>query len=241
MDKKSGTLCLFKNPDKEKNEHWTPDRSLLNFPCPSRILICSSPGSGKTTLILNAILHAKPKYERIYLMHPALRHDGSEVEADDDENFDDEVSEYEAVDFQPLYDIPTPSYFDNEDRVKTLLVIDDMEMRTLNKEQKKRMNKLVSYASSHYNMTIMLSSQCVFSQLPVSTVRFCNVFVIYPYADLNYNRMLFNRIGVSSKELPKIEAVMKNFGMHDSLCIDRTENSPAKYRKNIFEPIPDLL
>ena len=237
----ANSMILFPNADKKKNERWDTGRSLINFPCPSRILICSSPGCGKTTLILNIIINAKPIYKQIYLMHPALRHDGSEVEDDDPEEFDDEVREYSAVDFQPLYDIPNPTFFNDDEQVKKFLVVDDCEMRTLNKEQKKRMNKLVSYASSHCNMTIIIASQCVFSQLPVSTVRFCNVFVIYPYADLNYNRMLFNRIGVSSKELPKIEQTMKNFSMHDSLCIDRTEHSPAKYRKNIFEPIPDLL
>jgi len=52
--------------------------------------------------------------------------------------------------------------------------------------------------------------------------------------------MLLNRFGIGKKLQEKIVDEMKNYSMHDSLCIDRTNGSPAPFRKNLYQPLPHL-
>ena len=233
------SICLFENKDKKFNEFWTEDRDLANFPNPSRILVCSKPNSGKTTLVLNLILKQNPPFRKIYLLHPDLKNT-----LDDDDEDEMKVKEYDSIDFIPLYGIPDPVYFKPVDKkdamTKKLLIIDDMELKTLNKDEKKRLNKVLSFSSSHYNMSVFTTSQDVFSQIPVSLIRFCNVFITYPYSSINYNQMLLNRFGIPKKLQEKVIDEMKGYGVHDSLCIDRTENSPCSFRKNLYQPLPKL-
>lgn len=233
-------LVLFKMEDKIPNEKWTPGRSLIDFPCPSRILICSKPSCGKTSLILNIILHANPYYKKIYLLHQALRKSGNDSDEDDDEEEADVVAEYDKIDYIPLHNIPPPKFFKDDENVKKLLVIDDVDLKHLNKEDKHRIGKILSYASSHYNMTVIIALQDLFQQSSVSIARFCNVFVFFPYTNVAYNKALLNRAGVSGKLGDKIINEMKSYGIHENFCLDYTENSPAKYRKNIYIPITHL-
>lgn len=190
-------------------------------------------------MVLNLILRQDPPFNKIYLLHPDLKNT-----MDDDDEEEKKVKEYHSIDFIPLYGIPDPVYFkpvDKKDaKLKRLLVIDDMELRTLNKDEKKRLNKVLSYSSSHYNMSVFITSQDIFTQLNVAVVRFCNVFMVFPYSSINYNQMLLNRFGIPKKLQEKIIDEMKNYGTHDSLCIDRTENSPCPFRKNLYQPLPHL-
>ena len=233
------SIVLIQNKDKKHNEFWTEGRDLANFPNPSRILICSKPSCGKSTTVLNLILRQDPPFQKIYLLHPDLKNT-----MDDDDEDEMKVQEYESIDFIPLYGIPDPVYFkpiDKKDaKTKRLLVIDDMELKTLNKDEKKRLNKVLSFSSSHYNMTVVTTSQDIFTQLNVALVRFCNVFIVYPYSSINYNQMIMNRFGISKKLQEKIIDEMKGYGVHDSICIDRTENSPCPFRKNLYQPLPHL-
>lgn len=237
------SIVLFENKDKKYNEHWTPDRDFANFPNPSRILICSKPNCGKSTTVLNLILRQDPIYKKIYLIHPDLKRtfDDDDHEPDEDEM---KVKEYSSIDFVPLFGIPDPVFFKPVDKkdamTKKLLIIDDVELKTLSKNEKKRLNKVLSFSSSHYNMSVVITSQDIFSQLNVAVVRFCNVFIVYPYSDINYNRMMLNRFGIGKKLQDKILDEMKTYGVHDSLCIDRTDNSPAPFRKNLYIPLPHL-
>jgi len=189
--------------------------------------------------VLNLILRQDPPFRKIYLMHPDLKNT-----LDDDDDEEKIVKEYNCIDFIPLYGVPDPVYFKPVDKkdamTKKLLIIDDLDLKTLNKDEKKRIGKVMSYASSHYNMTVIVSSQDLFTQMPVFIARFCNVFIVYPYSSINYNQMLLNRFGINKKHQQKIIDEMRGYKTHDSLCIDRTENSPAPFRKNIYMPLPHL-
>lgn len=230
------SISLIPNPDKKWNETWKPNSDLANFPAPSRIVLCGKPNSGKSSIIMNLLLKADPPYQRIYLLHPELKASG-DMDADDDiDEYDGKVSEYQHIDFVPLYELPTPSFF-NTGLKKQCLIIDDIELKTINKEQKKRLNKLVSFASSHYNLSVFISTQDSFSQVPPCILRFCNVFILWKYTDLNYLRMLLNRMGIAKKSVNKIIEEMMNYNTHDSLTIDNTIDSPAKYRKNLYIPL----
>jgi hypothetical protein len=229
------SISLFPNKQKKNHELWGEGRDLLNIPCPSRIVLAGKPNSGKTSIILNIILKAKPHYQKIWLMHPALK--SSEDESDvEDEDISDEIPEYSMIDYTPLYEWPVPKFFDNGYK-KQLLIVDDCELRTMKKEQKKRMNKCISYASSHYNLTVVISSQDVYSQIPPCVLRFANVVAFWRFSDLRYLRMLLDNLGVPKRDKDDIIDEIRNYGTHDFLLIDHTENAPAKYRKNAYIPV----
>ena len=226
-------LVLFPNPCKKDHESWKDGRDLMNYPCPSRICLLSAPGRGKTTNVLNLILKAQPHYEKIFLSHPAL------MQADEDEedvDEDDVVKEYTGIDYIPIYDIPTPKYFDNGSK-KQAWILDDVELRNLNKAQKKNLNKCLSYSSTHYNLTIILAVQDPFSQALPMVMRFCNIFVLYKYNDLLYTRLILTRMGINKQHQEHILNEMKSYETHDNLVVDLSENAPHRYRKNHYSPV----
>lgn len=228
-----GKIYVFKNPEKGCHERWEAGRSLANIPCPFRGVLFSRPNGGKTTLVLNLILQAKPHYNRIFLLHPKLRGSGDESGTDEE---DTDVPEYDSIDYEPLYEIPDHRTFNNGCS-KQLLIIDDLELRTISKEQRKRLNKVASFASSHYNLSILITSQDSFSQVPASILRFMNWYCVWKYNDLTYMRMLLNRMGISGREAERIMNEMNQYGEHDFLTIDRTDGAPAVYRRNMFTPV----
>ncbi len=57
----------------------------------------------------------------------------------------------------PLTTIPFPDQWPGKD--KTLVVVDDMELKTLKKEQRMALDRLFGYVSTHKNISVRLSSQ----------------------------------------------------------------------------------
>jgi len=190
---------------------------------------------------MNFLLKADPKFKKIYLCHPSLRSSlDSELNEDELEDMEDVVNEYKHIDYTPLYSLPTPKFF-NDGCNKKCLIIDDMNLKNMNKEQSRNLSKIISYSSSHYNMTVFIATQDSFSTLPVSVLRFCNFFSIFRFSDICYLKMLLNRVGISKKFQDKIMAEMKTYDLHDFLCIDNTFGSPCRYRRNIYTPLANLL
>ncbi len=64
-------LTPIKNGDKKYHEFWTPSRAkdLANFPSPARILLLGPCGVGKTNTIKHLILHARPRFDQVFLVH----------------------------------------------------------------------------------------------------------------------------------------------------------------------------
>ena len=64
-------LVAIKNKDKSGHEFWNPSRArdLGNIPSPARILLLGPPGVGKTNTIKNLILHQRPRFEEVFLVH----------------------------------------------------------------------------------------------------------------------------------------------------------------------------
>jgi hypothetical protein len=193
--------------------------------------LISKPNCGKSTLIKNFLLKANPPFRKIYLAHPALRQYDDDI---DDTIPDDVVKEYKELDYIPLNRIPPPKFFDNGCK-KQCLILDDLELKNISKEEKSYLNKILSYSSTHYNLTIMTSSQDTISQMPVSVLRFCNVFCLWNYSELNYMTIILTRIGIGKKRREKVLNVMSKFGPHDFLMLDYTVDSPAMVRKNGYE------
>jgi len=231
----NSSFIIFPNKEKDTtHERWYKGRNIANLTHPCRVLVVSRPGGGKTTFVLNLILKQEPPFKRVYLMHPGLM-EGDEESDSDDESQEPRVPEYDAIDYIPLRTIPEPKEFDAS--VKQLLVIDDMELRNSIKKEKHILNKLVSYASTHKNLSIIITSQCIFSQMLPAIGRFMNAFVVWHYDDANYMRMLAERIGIPKQKFHAWLSIMRSFGTHDSFMIDNTEGTPYPYRKNLCQSI----
>ena len=94
-------IIPFKNPDKEFQESVTED--LLFMPHSSRVLFYGGPSTGKTTAILNTILHQN--FDRIIVVH-------NDMNTKEYENIDCEY--YDEVPKVPELNLdPTMKKFDN--------------------------------------------------------------------------------------------------------------------------------
>jgi len=103
----------------------------------------------------------------------------------------------------------------------------------MSKEQKGRLERLYGYASTHKNVSCMLTAQDPFRIMP--TVRRCsNVFILWNNVDSDMLVRLSRKLGVASEDLQRVlEEECK--GSHDSLWLDFTPDSPATIRKNGYE------
>lgn len=221
MTKKKGNkvrlpnkIIALPNPDKTFHEKWHKNRCKLNPPHPYRILCLGPPNVGKTTLVKNIILRTKPEFEEIYVIHC-------------DGNY---TKEYDDIGVEMLEEIPAPEEW--EGLVKTLVILDDLEYKSMNKIQKRNLDRLYGFCSTHKNISVMLCSQDTFNVPPI--VRRCsNLFVLWKSPDLDSMSNVARKTGLQSKDLKNIfDQLMKE--PKDSLWIDLTDHSPYPLRKNGF-------
>ena len=210
-------------PDKN-DEEWTPKRSLANFPCPYRCLLAGTPNCGKSTLIKNLLLQARPLYDRLIIVCCSK----------DTKDFDE--LEPSIV----LDKLPSLESFDRN--YKNCLILDDYKPKT--SVDKANLDRVFGFVSSHCNTTVIMACQDLFSISSPTIRRMSNVFFLWKSFDEQQLNMISKRVGMASET---IKTIMKDldFGKRDSLCIDMTSNSPAILRKNIYEKIdtkyiPDL-
>ena len=215
--KSKNKLIVFKNLDKEGwHESWHEGRDLLNFPFPCRILVSANPNSGKTNMIKNILIKAKPFYKRIYLCH-----------------YDLTTKEYDDIDIIKLSSIPNPTEKYFNPKYKSALIIDDMEFKFMNRDQLKRLDRLWGYASTHRGLTLICATQD-FYNLPPVIRRMSDVFFIWKgSSDMTSLSSIGRKFGLNKDEFVKIINNCKN--KYDQICFDRTSNSPAKYRLNGYD------
>jgi len=212
-------IIVFKNKDKDKyKEHWYANRNLSNFPKPFRMLILAPPSRGKTNLIKNILLHTNPEFDNIYLMHTDLHG----------------TKEYDDIETIQLEQVPEIDEFDRENR--NLLILDDFSIGLLGKDDLHRLQRLFSYVSTHRNLSIIITSQDLFSQQHNARfiVRYCNVFILYKIKNLELLGLISKRLGLKKEDTENIfkEHIKTQY---DFLVIDDTENTPALLRKNLFD------
>lgn len=219
MPKKN--IFVFKNSDKDgrHKETWTstPNRGKLNFPAPYRMILLGSPSSGKSNFMKNVIIEANPKFKEFYLIH-----------------FDKDSKEWDMIDWHYKSNVlPDPSMFHG--KVKKLLVIEDLELRSLDKDQLKRLSRIFGYSSSHHNTSIMLSQQDGLS-CPVGARRCASVIYLTSTPDINAVSILASRAGYKATDMQYLYSKYIK-GQYDSLCIDLTPSSPYPLRHNGYTPI----
>lgn len=216
-------LIFMPNADKSNHEKWTKGRCIMNFPKPYRMVLCGSPGSGKTNMIYNVILRAKPAFERIYVFHP-----------------DAESREYSLLGehVEMLTEMPTPTFCDPE--FKNLLILDDICFKNLSKIDKGYLDRLTGYTSTHRNLCVIITAQDSFNIAP-SVRRNASIFMLWRNSpDISSLATLSSRVGLNADKLFSIFDTCMKEGSRDSLCLDLTMGSPAPMRINGFKKIQSI-
>jgi len=219
MDEKKEKIIVFKNKDKDGwYEEWDNNRDLLNFPHPFRCLVCANPGSGKTNMVKNIIVKAKPFFKKIYLCH-----------------YDPETEEYDDLDCKRLEQLPTSKYEKFNKNTKSLLIIDDYDFQSLSKYEMNDLRSLFKYGSTHKGVSIIVATQDFFNIPPIIR-RLASVYFIWKgSADLDSLFKIGRRVGYTKEEFKKLLDMCNN--KFDNICIDFTPGSPHKVRFNAYTPI----
>ena len=220
IDKLPPELIRFKNPDKKWHETWKPGRDLLDFPHPYRITLTGPPNSGKSTTVLNILIRAQPLFDRVIIVYPG----GSEG-----------TSEYDSLGDAAEYvvEIPPPDFFPpakaKEGYKKTLVIIDDFELKELGKTQRSNLDRLIGHVSTHRNVSVMLCAQEYFN-VPTVARRCSNVHVFWKPRDVRNLQDMSQRVGEDLEGLFTLAS-----GAKDSVWIDQIPGSPAPIRVNGYK------
>ena len=202
------------NPDKDFHEKWYSGRNALNIPHPFRCVALGPPNVGKTTIVKNLLLRAKPPFQEVVVIH---------CDSGYTKEYDDIGDNLEI-----LSEIPAPE--DWEGLVKTLVVLDDLEFKGMNKDQKRNLDRLFGYCSTHKNISVILCSQDPFNVPPI--VRRCsNLWVLWRCSDLDAMATVARKTGLKSNNFNSIFNQLM-LEPKDSLWLDMTDKSPYPMRKN---------
>ena len=214
------SIIAFKNKDKGFQEKWNPKRDLLDIPWSFRAVFCGPPSSGKSTIVKNIILKSRPLYKKVVVVHY-----GGEGTQDYDE--------IDGIEVVPLSGLPDPVEI-NPRKEKMLLVLEDVPLSSINREQKQKIDRLFGYSSSHRGVSVICCAQDAFD-VPVGARRSSNIFILWKQPDLNALQLMASRTGFTTSEFRNLFKLCKT--KHDSIMIDLTEGTPAPLRFNAYTPI----
>lgn len=208
-------ILIFKNKDKSGwHEVWKKGRNKLNIPHPYRGVLLGPPNRGKTNMIFNIIIRAKPKFMRMVVFHcnPDYTH------------------EYDDFDCEMLGVIPPIEYWDGQE--KTIVIFDDVYTKKMNKESSERLSRLFGNLSTHNNISVLLCSQDPFEVPPI--VRRCsNLWVLWKMEESDALSQIARKCGIGKNLLYMFfDKYIKD--EHDCIWIDKTKSSPYPIRLNGF-------
>ena len=210
------------NADKTWHETWDfpPNRDLLNFIHPFRAVLFATPNSGKTTTIKNIILRADPPFENVIICHADAKNSKDYIDL--------------GPNIKMISEIPTPEQW-GQNRVKTLCIMDDLDQKSLSKQQKMCLSRAFGYCSTHCNLSLCLTQQCAFECLPI--VRRCsNIMIFWDQLDKDSLSRMSSKAGLKASNLRTIFSTICT-KPRDSLWIDMTNGSPAPLRRNGYDVI----
>jgi len=180
-------------------------------------------GVGKSTLIKNLILHQRPRFEQVFLVHQDATYTTEYDDLDCTEIFD----EIPDIDF---WELPEGSPY-----IKRCVILDDLELTSADRERKKRLAILFRYCSTHKGLTVYFAHQSCFDT-PSLIRKMADVWILWRPRSIAEMHTIENRVGFKKGDLKQLFDTVAT-GHRDSICIDLKENSPAKLRKNVWERI----
>ena len=209
------------NPEKRDHEHHYKGRNLGNPPHPWRMVLCSRPNRGKSTVLLNILLQtqqSRKPFEELWVVTPNV-----------------ESKEYARLDPTGiLTEVPHVDEL-NPDNKKVLFIIDDFEIMGMSKQCMANLSSLFRYGSTHKNISCAIAYQTFFS-IP-TTIRKCsNIFLIWKTNNITELKMIAKRVDCDPDVIVELFKKVVT-GAKDSLMIDLTEGTKHKYRLNVFTPI----
>jgi hypothetical protein len=210
-------LFLIPNADKQFHEKWYEGRNMLNFPHPVRGVFMGPPNCGKSFSIKHILLRADPPFEEVIVIHCDAEY----------------TKEWDDIECELISEIPSPSEW--QGLVKTLVVLDDIDYKSLNKSQKSNLDRLVGNVSTHKNISVCITAQCPFNIPPI--VRRCaNLWVLWRSPDMDAMSVVARKTGMKSDEMLKIfEDILPE--KTDGLWLDLTSKTKYPVRKNGFTVI----
>ena len=217
---------MIENADKKFHEKWSPSRHKLNIPSPWRCVACGPPNSGKTFWAYQLLLFQgcdlrkgeNNPYEKVLVVH-CSKH----------------TKEYDMIGAEILEEIPAPNTFDGEK--KTLVILEDLALMGLSKQQNNALSRLFAFCSTHARVDVFLTIQDWHSCPPI--VRRCaNLFILFPSIDNTSLQMISKKVGMEKNDLRFLfnKYCKKKY---DNIWIDNSAGgtSPFKLRLNGFDII----
>jgi len=166
-------------------------------------------------VVKNLILRQEPPFEEIFVIHC-------------DSGYTREYDDLGKVEM--LSEIPDPE--DWEGIKKTLVVLDDLEFKGMSKHQKRCLDRLFGYVSTHKNISCILCSQDPFN-VPAIVRRCSNLWVLWKGNDLDSMANVARKSGMKASDLKYMfDNLLPEH--RDSLWIDSTSGTPYPLRKNGF-------
>jgi hypothetical protein len=208
------------NPDKRKHEKYKKGDNPIRFPKPFKLSIIGKPNSGKSLMAIHVILahQAKePKFDEIHIVHGC--------------NSSKEYDRLEPTSVRANI----PSYEEFDPSKRTLLVFDDTDYTMIKPNELTRISELVRFGSSHCNISCIFLTQCFF-RMPKVIKDCSDVFIVYKPHDLDELGTIGRRCGLKKEEIHRIfKDHLPNW--RDSLLINLIPGAPAKFSKNLFQPL----
>lgn len=207
-------LVFIDNPDKGFHEKWNVKRNLVNIPHPFQCCIMGPPNSGKSSIVQSIIYRARPEFVEIYVIHCDPTY----------------TEEYDILGDTCTMLEEIPALEDWEGKEKTLVVLDDLEFKYMPNDQRRNLDRLYGYASTHKHLSVILCAQDSFN-IPPGVRRCANLWILFKMYDVESLAMACRKTGIKKHEF---ETIFKNIitAPHDSLWIDMTANTPKPLRKN---------
>ena len=204
----------FKNADKEFQEEASDD--LFFIPHSSRVIFYGAPSTGKTTAILNTILHQN--FDRIIVIHNVK-----------------DTKEYEMIDCEYYDEILSPEELEIDPDIKNLIIFEDLFYKSLPKSQRTLLTDYFTAFSTHKSISVYLSCQDLFLQVPANIRRCCNVFVIFKILDMRNLRNVCDTLNLDYNDMKYIFNKYLT-QKYDNIIVDLNRPN-QKIRKNFTEVI----
>lgn len=218
--RKKADYIVIPNPDKAAHEEWDDRRSFGNPPRPWRAICAGPPNGGKSNAILNFIGHARPPFADIIVS-----------------SADPEASEWQhfAHGCTVTTDIPDYREFENDGQHR-LIILEDLALDRYKGEQAILLDRLLAHGSTHRNLSVVMTCQDFFN-IPKCCRIYSNIFNVWKTADLNNNKIIASRVGLTQEEMVKLYNKFCH-GPKDYITIDLTPGCPAPVR---FKLVKDIV
>lgn len=208
---------IFSNEDKDNIKEAHDLRNLANHVRSSRIILCGSPGCGKSNVVKNLITNQSPPFDEIYIYH-----------------IDTSTKEYDKINGKIVTSTDQLPSIQELDGRKILIIFEDCDFgsQSWSKKDLIYLDKYLRYACTHKGVSVYICCQDYFS-VPVSFRRKINVY--YLFKSDNATQVLMKRFLPVSKNI--INELMEKYLEKDysNICIDTTH--PIPFRHNIFDEI----